>query len=278
MRDNGIPEARDQDCLNWFAGLAQEALGRLVSVRGQQGVEVQKDHLDRFMEMLASDTAVDPAVLLDAMLARHLDPEMVACGYATAAARSLGESWHADKLSFVDVTVRSERLHSLVRRVDEMLSTSTQPDGPSALILVAEAEQHTLGAFVLALQLRLAGFSAMVKVAPVAADLTVLMTANRFDVALVSIGCTAGLDSGVGLVRTLRLLSRGEMRIYVGGAVPVSDGRLLALTGADQVLRDVSALLAQLAPKGAGPMLERKVKSSQREGATSSVTGEQGET
>jgi methylmalonyl-CoA mutase cobalamin-binding subunit len=278
MRDNGIPEARDQDCLNWFAGLAQEALGRLVSVRGQQGVEVQKDHLDEFLELLASDTAVDPAALLDAMLARHLDPEMVACGYASEAARSLGESWLADELSFVDVTIRSERLHSLVRRVDEMLVSSAHPDGPSALILVAEAEQHTLGAFVLALQLRLAGLSAIVKVAPVAADLTVLMAANRFDIALVSIGCTAGLESGVGLVRTLRLLSRGEMRIYVGGAVPLPDDRLLALTGADQVLRDVSALLAQFAPKGAEPMLERKVKRSQREGATSSVTGEQGET
>lgn len=278
MRDNGIPETRDQGCLNWFAGIAQEALGRLVLVRDLQGVEVRKDHLDQFLDLLASETAVDPAVLLDAMLAKHLDPEMIACGYATEAARSLGESWLSDELSFVEVTIRSERLHGLIRRVDEMLVTTEQPDGPSVLILVAEGEQHTLGAFVLALQLRLAGFSAVVKVAPMAADLTVLMTANRFDIALVSIGCTAGLESGIGLVRTLRLLSRGEMRIYVGGAVPLPDDRLLALTGADQVRRDVSALLAQLAPKGAERVLERKAKRSQREGATSSVTGEQGDT
>lgn len=278
MRDNGIPETRDQGCLNWFAGIAQEALGRLVLVRDLQGVVVRKDHLDQFLDLLASETAVDPAVLLDAMLAKHLDPEMIACGYATEAARSLGESWLSDELSFVEVTIRSERLHGLIRRVDEMLVTTEQPDGPSVLILVAEGEQHTLGAFVLALQLRLVGFSAVVKVAPMAADLTVLMTANRFDIALVSIGCTAGLESGIGLVRTLRLLSRGEMRIYVGGAVPLPDDRLLALTGADQVRRDVSALLAQLAPKGAERVLERKAKRSQREGATSSVTGEQGDT
>lgn len=278
MRDNGISEAQDQGCLNWFAGLAQEALGRLIYVRDQQGVEVRKDHLDMFLDLLASDAAVDPAVLLDAMLARHLDPEMIACGYAGEAARSLGESWLSDEMSFVDVTIRSERLQSVVRRVDEMLVSFTRPDGPSALILVAEAEQHTLGALVLALQLRLAGFSAVVKIAPVATDLTVLMTANRFDIALVSIGCMAGLDSGIGLVRTLRLLSRGDMRIYVGGAVPVPDDRLLALTGADRVQRDVSALLAQFAPKGAERVLVSKDKSSEREGATSSVTGEQGDT
>jgi methylmalonyl-CoA mutase cobalamin-binding subunit len=278
MRDNGIPEARDQDCLNWFAGLAQEALGRLVSVHDQQGVEVRQDYLDQFLDLLGTDAAVDPAVLLDALLSRHLDPEMIACGYASEAARSLGESWLTDELSFVDVTIRSERLQGMIRRVDEMLVSAAQPDGPSALILVAEAEQHTLGALVLALQLRLAGFSAIVKIAPLAADLTILMTANRFDIALVSIGCTAGLDSGIGLVRTLRLLSRGEMRIYVGGAVPLPDDRLLELTGADRVQRDVSALLAQLAPRGAERMLVANDKSSEREGASSSVTGEQGET
>ena len=216
----------------------------MVSVRDQQGVEVRQEHLDLFMELLASDRSVDPAVLLDAMLSRHLDPEMVACGYVGEAARSLGDSWLADSMSFVDVTVRSERLQGVVRRVDEMMLVSAPANGPSALILVAEAEQHTLGAFVLALQLRLAGFNAVVRVAPVAADLTVLLAANRFDLALVSIGCSAGLESGVGLVRTLRLLSRGDMPIYVGGAVPMSDERLLSATGADRALRDVAALVA----------------------------------
>lgn len=278
MRDSRIPEARDQECLDWFAGLAQEALGRLVSVRDQQGVEVRQEHLDLFLELLAHDTSVDPGVLLDAMLARHLDPEMVACGYASEAARALGESWVADELSFVDVTIRSERLHGLVRRVDEMLLESAQLSGPSALILVAEAEQHTLGAFVLALQLRLAGFSAIVRVAPVAADLTVLMAANRFDMALVSIGCSAGLDSGIGLVRTLRLLSRGEMRIYVGGAVPLSDERLLFVTGADRALRDVSALLADFGAVAAVPALDRHEKRGEREGERSSVKGDHGDT
>ena len=180
-------------------------------------------------------------------------------------------------LSFVDVTLRTERLHSLVRRVDEMVDTATKPDGRAVLILVAEAEQHTLGAFILALQMRLAGFSAVVKVAPVAADLTVLMAANRFDLALVSIGCTAGLNSGVGLVRTLRLMSRGDMCIFVGGAIPVSDDRLLAETGADRVLRDVSALLTDFDDCVAGRALERDGKRSQKAGARSSAKGDQGD-
>jgi methylmalonyl-CoA mutase cobalamin-binding subunit len=278
MRDNGIPEARGQDGLDWFAGLAQEALGQLVSVRDQESDEVRREHLDLFLEILSKDSSVDPAVLLDAMQVQHLDPAMVACDYAGEAARALGEGWLSDELSFIDVTVRTERLHALVRRVDEMLDAAATPEGPSALVLVAEAEQHTLGAFVLALELRLAGFSAVVRVAPVAADLTVLMAANRFDLALVSIGCTAGLDSGIGLVRTLRLMSRGELCIFVGGAVPVSDERLLAETGADRVLRDVSALLTEFNDCIAGRALERDGKRSQRVGARSSAKGDQGDT
>ncbi len=59
------------------------------------------------------------------------------------------------------------------------------------------------------------------------------MGANRFDLALVSMGCSAALESGAGLVRTLRLLSHGEMCIFVGGAIPVEDAALLKETGAD---------------------------------------------
>lgn len=277
MRDNGIPEQPDPGCLDWFAGLAQEALGRLASVRDQDGVGIRQEHLDALLDSLASDLAMDPDQLLEMMLTRRLPAEAVACGYAGEAARSLGASWETDDLSFVDVTIRSERLQGLVRRVDEMLVSHVALDGPSALILVAEAEQHTLGASVLALQLRLAGYNALVRIAPVAADLSVLLAANRFDLALVSIGCSAGLDSGIGLVRTLRLLSRGELVIYAGGAVPLPDEQLLSITGADQVLRDVSALMADFATRKPQPALDRQIKRRETEGAGSSVKGYQGD-
>ncbi len=273
MRDNGIPETQGLDGLDWFAGLAREAVGRLVSVRDEGGTEVNQAHLELFLKILASDSAVDPGVLLDTMMGLHLEPAMIACDYATEAARVLGEGWLSDELSFVDVTIRTERLHGLVRRVDEMVADTTVSKGPSALVLVAQAEQHTLGAFVLALQLRLAGFSAVVRVAPAAAELTLLLAANRFDVAVVSIGCTAGLESGVGLVRTLRLMSRGEMRIYAGGAVPVTDDVLLEKTGADRVLRHVSALLTEYKGQVSGRALDRDFKASQRSGARSALKG-----
>jgi methylmalonyl-CoA mutase cobalamin-binding subunit len=275
MRDNGIPEAQGLDGLDWFAGLAREALGRLVSVRDQDGAVVRQDHLDHFMQVLLQARSVDPEVLLAEMLSRQVDPATVACVYAPDAARCLGAWWEADRLSFIDVTICTEKLHGLVRRVDELLAEVRPATGPSALVLVAEAEQHTLGALVLALELRLAGFSAMVRVAPMAGDLTQLMGANRFDLALVSLGCTSALESAVGLVRTLRLLSRGSgLCIFVGGAIPLADEVLLKETGADRALRDVSALMSEYGACRGGRQLDRDQKRRQRSIVQSLLKGD----
>lgn len=275
MRDNGIPEAQGLDGSDWFAGLAKEALGRLISVRDHEGAVVRQDYLDHFLKVLREARSVDPAVLLAEMLTLQLDPATVACLYAPAAARILGADWEADRISFVDVTLCTEKLHAVVRRVDELLGEVRAASGPSALVLVAEAEQHTLGALVLALELRLAGFSVMVRVAPTSRDLTLLMSGNRFDLALVSLGCTAALESAVGLVRTLRLLSRnGEMCIFVGGAIPVDDPHLLSETGADRVLRDVSALMSEYDACRGGRQLDRDRKRSQRSVVQSLLKGD----
>lgn len=275
MRDNGIPEAQGLNGSDWFAGLAKEALGRLVSVRDQEGAVVRQEHLDHFLAVLREARSADPAVLLAEMLTRQLDPVTVACLYTPAAARVLGADWEADRISFVDVTLCTEKLHAVVRKVDELLAEVRSATGPSALILVAEAEQHTLGALVLALELRMAGFSAMVRVAPASRDLTYLMTGNRFDLALVSLGCTAALESAVGLVRTLRLLSRNEeMCIFVGGAIPVDDALLLSETGADRVLRDVSSLMSEYDACRGGRQLDRDRKRSQRSIVQSLLKGD----
>lgn len=274
MRDNGITEAQGQVGLDWLAGLAKEALDRLVSVRAQASAVVRQEHLDHFMAVLLDPRTIDPEVLLAAMMARQLDPATVACVYTPAAARLLGEGWLNDTFSFVTVTLCSEKLQGLVRRVDELLSEVRPATGPSALILVAEAEQHTLGAAVLALELRLAGFSAMARVAPMASELTQLLAANRFDLALVSAGCMAALESAVGLVRTLRLMSRGEIIIFVGGAIPLEDTALLKETGGDRVLRDVSALKSEYEACKGERQLDRDRKRSQRSNVQALLKGD----
>lgn len=245
MRDSGSPE-REVGCdLDWYGRLAQEALRNLVSARNQRRTEVKADDLEHFMSMLCRTSADDPRVPLQGMMDRQHDPIAVANAYVPAAARRLGREWEDDEITFVDVTVRTERLHGIVRYVDVLVTPGQAAKGAAFLVLLPEGEQHTLGAFVLGMQLRMAGFSACVRVAPAAGDLTHLLATARFDVAMISVGCVNGLATAPGLIKMLRRLGRDSLRIVVGGSIPMSDAELLAATGADSVSRDVGAIVAE---------------------------------
>lgn len=269
MRDSGLPDDREIYGRNWVAGLAMEALGHLVSVRDQECADVKQENLDAFMDVLCGDAPVGPTALLEAMMVRQANPVTAASLYIPEAARCLGERWEADQASFVEVTICTERLHSVVRHVDDLLAQNDSGDGPSVLVVVAEAEQHTLGACVLALQLRQAGLATTVRIAPLAAELKQLLSATKYDVALVSVGCTTGMIAGAGLVKTLRLLSRGELRIVAGGSIPVADEVLRDQTGADVVIRDVSALIDGIVSGATTGGVDRPAKRSEMIGRTS---------
>lgn len=244
MRDNRSPDHGTADSLDWYGRLAQEALGNLVAARSERQLMVRQDDLDSFLDLLAQPSADNPTTLLHKLLDRQVEPVAVANLYVPEAARCLGEQWLADTITFVDVTVRTERLHGVVRLVDQMMSADDDGKGKGFLILVAEGEQHTLGAFVLATQLRQSGFTAILRVAPSAAELTQLLASSRFAMALVSVGCETGLASATSLVRMVRLLSRDAIPVIIGGSIPMSDAALLAASDADSVGRDIGAILA----------------------------------
>lgn len=258
MRDNGSPEHGVGCDLDWYGRLAQEALRNLVVVRNKRRTEVKPDDLDHFMELLCRPMADDPMTLLKGMLDRQLEPVAVAHAHVPAAARRLGQQWLDDEITFVDVTVRTERLHGIVRCVDEMVAPDEVTKGPAFLVLLPEGEQHTLGVFVLGMQLRTAGFSAVVRVAPTAADLSQLLSSARIDMCLVSVGCVNGLQSAPGLIRMLRLVGPDSLRIVVGGSIPMESDALLAATGADGVCRDVATIIGEYAGTAAGEDLKAR--------------------
>lgn len=256
MRDSGIPEQRGNCALDWMGGLAKEALEQLASLRATKAAGLNQECLDLFMETVCGDDGDDPAAVLRVMFARHLRPEVIATQYIPEAARLLGRQWAGDSISFVQVTVCTARLQSVLHEIENAGGVGSAHAGISVLVLVPQAEQHTLGAYVLAFSLRRAGHVVCLRVSPTGPELTQLLTATRFDLALVSVSCGAGLESSVGLVRTLRLLARGTLRILVGGSIAEDDDMLLETTGADAVVRDVAAVIAEYAPPAHGGTLD----------------------
>jgi hypothetical protein len=101
----------------------------------------------------------NPADALEELRALRLSDANIIDVLIPQAARTIGEKWVTSELGFAEVTIGSVRLQSLLTEV-EFIS----PEAPlepichhDILIVSREAEQHTLGSFVAAAQLRRCG-------------------------------------------------------------------------------------------------------------------------
>jgi len=74
-------------------------------------------------------------------------------------ARQLGDEWSADDLSFADVTIGISRLQQTVRRhgARKEIDGLKLPLGQRVLLILPESEQHSLGIFIVANQMRRLG-------------------------------------------------------------------------------------------------------------------------
>ena len=257
MRDEGIHEGLGDSALSWIGGLAKEVLGQLVSEHRHKAGVMLQEQLDYLLDSLCGAAGDDPDALLSAMRGRKVGLGTLATAYIPAAARTLGERWERDLITFVDVTVCTARLQSLLHHIDRADDRHDEEADATALILVPQAEQHTLGAYVLASLLHKAGIVANVRVAPTAAELTQALAVTKYELALVSVSCASGLAASTGLIRTLRLLTRTPMQIVIGGNLTEDDARMKEISGADQVLRDASGIIGLYGAPADGAALDR---------------------
>lgn len=247
MRDIGIsPEDVDAAVLVQPAsGFALEVIGRLIQSKMSGAARVLDHLVDQLVDAVRDlDARAVQATLGDLRRARVSD-EVLVTQYIPEAARRLGEGWNNDSLSFLDVTLGTARLSDLVRDVGDTWHGDDAPgrsDG-AVLLLVPPGEQHTLGASVLACQLRLKGVTVNLQLAPSLTDLAALLAMRKFDGALVTVGSHEKVETCAVLVKTLHALSKGSLPVAVGGAVVEEERDLLQNIGAELVSNDLDAAL-----------------------------------
>ncbi len=98
---------------------------------------------------------------------------------------------------------------------------------------------------VVASQLRRQGISVCLRYAPGLLDLSMLLDSRRFDAALITIGSEERLEMCRKLVNTLSELSKGNLRIAVGGPVGDSCRGPLLDGGAHLVTSDLAAVVSE---------------------------------
>lgn len=220
---------------------AAEVVARLVKRDVAEEAGLREPLVARFIEAVCSADPEAFEILKPELRRARVTAAAVADLYIPEVARRLGAAWEADCLSFANVTMGVARLQAILREVGAawVADREGEVSGAMVLLVLPQGEQHTLGAMVLAGQLRRMGVSVAMKIAPTPADLARYVAERAFDGALVSIACNDRLESCGKLVKTLKESSKGELRVVVGGAILDSSDNVMRATGADLVTNDI---------------------------------------
>ncbi len=138
------------------ASVASRALAMLASevggtAEGKSGME-----LESFCEALIASDENARHEATARLIARGVKSERILDEYIPHAARLLGQWWVEDRIRFYDVTIGSARLQEMSRSLGSRVGAvgTIIPLGHRVLMVVPESEDHCLGAFTAASQLR----------------------------------------------------------------------------------------------------------------------------
>lgn len=200
-------------------GLAGRALATI-----QSGSFFPETH--RFDSVM--DDFLDSLVNRDDTAYQNFILQRIAAGETTDAlidqtipelARRLGEGWMTDSLSFADVTIGTSRLQQTVRSFGARCEVDgLNPAADKRVLLISpESDQHTLGIFIVANQLRRQGVWVQLALASKVDQIGSLLDGYNFAM----IGLSLGTEQSVKLAGTMTKAIRakaGDTPIVLSGS------------------------------------------------------------
>ena len=172
-----------------------------------------KDYVrDLLHRRITSPYSFDPMVVLEELQALNISNDAVIDDYIPDSAERIGADWVSDEMDFAAVTIASLRLQCLL---NEAADTGPVPSAFAThsfgvLMVMPETEQHTLGGFVAAAQLRRKGAFVDVLCAETVDGIVDAIHSDDFDVVMFSCSSEHALAS----VREIALKVRNsEIRI-----------------------------------------------------------------
>ncbi len=174
---------------------------------------------------------------LEHALASGISREDIADSYIPELARQMGDLWCSDELGFAGVTIGVSRLQSMLRDLgpDWSGDNSADPTAPAVMLIVAQEIYHTLGAMVLAGQLRRKGLSVRLTLGVRPEEIAARIQRTGFDAVFISSSRGERLESLRRIVDVVKNATDQHLPIVIGGSIleveTVEDVK--ALTGAD---------------------------------------------
>jgi MerR family transcriptional regulator, light-induced transcriptional regulator len=255
-RSAQIDEDADRAGLLQAADLVSEFASVVVSLLAERSSQKVKASLiqpkDEIIQGFVTAALSGSAAAFDELLGHfrrtHISLAMLADVYIPEAARRMGEDWLDDHLSWLDVSIGVARLQNLLREISAAW-TADQADSlghGAVLLLIPEGEQHTLGPMVAMGQLRRAGVSVCLRIAPSPRELTHLLDQRPFDGVLISVATDARLQSAIALIKLMRAMRKKLPPIVLGGPIVQEKPQLAACAGADFSCIDIDTAMKSI--------------------------------
>ncbi len=230
-----------------FIHLATKIVAKVVAGESVTKPVVSEQIVQKLTEAVTASNPMAFEALKPELRRARISTAVLADVYIPEAARRLGVDWEDDRLSFADVTIGTVRLQSILRDIsaDWVADAGKTKDGLSGtvLLLLPDQEHHTLGALVLAGQLRRRGISVCLQIASADGDWKSKFSNRHFNGAIVSVGCESKLVVGEKLVASLKGMTNGKLPVAVGGAVLTRSDDIVTCEGADIVTNDLDKAL-----------------------------------
>jgi MerR family transcriptional regulator, light-induced transcriptional regulator len=248
-----LPQKRAPDQFVW-SELQGNVFAR-TAANPSLGDSVEQDmHESSFFEQLMQAAVSHEAIRFDPVIARMreagISGEVIADEYIPALARTLGAQWCEDEVGFATVTIGTARLQGLLRQLgpEWRADNLAQGNAPGILVIVAAGSNHTLGAMVIAGQMRRRGLSVRLLVGAEPDAIGPVMRQARFDAVMIS---STGMESLERLRRIVRAVQQATSLpppVVIGGKLlellTQDRADVLSLTGADFMSDDLDEALA----------------------------------
>ncbi|MEM6588681.1 MAG: hypothetical protein AAF641_09565 [Pseudomonadota bacterium] len=223
--------------------LAEAALKTLAAKGGANAPQTHDQWVHFLCNAVLADGDVKHEMAITQVMGSGATSDEVLHVLVPAVARRLGEMWVCDEASFVEVTVGSSRLQSMFKMREEkphpLLTRQTSRTGDAVLMVVPEFEQHTLGAFVAADEMRRAGIWARIGLLISAEEVCELLHTNHFGMLGLSVGSRDSVEQVAEFISYIRKNTKEVPPIVVSGNVVERLGDATFWTGADFVVNTV---------------------------------------
>ena len=240
---HSIPHDAEMGVQEGVRRIVLQAMARLLPKGGQ---EARRKPIQSFVDrMLCAALGVEPGNLftvVDVMRDAGVSSLEVAEIYVPRVAEVLGCGWTSDEYDFGQVSIASSRLQFLLRQLDDEWATAHPRRSnacPAVLIGVPEGVQHTLGASVLAGQLRHRGFSVHLDPQITPSGLAAQLRKQHFSGVFLSASGAAHLEICSDLVTISKKQSRGTP-VILGGTILEQHEDIEAFTGVNCATSDIA--------------------------------------